>query len=242
MKVPKNSSSGSVTGPADNQSTLFLFVIGILASLFALIGAFGPNGFLPFGMIVAGVVLTLKLKFKQKTYPVTGFNMKTLTFIAGGIVLILAINFSLNYAFRVAFLQPPLTASAIAFSARFADIPIYIYNSLFAISEEYLFRGVLLYFFLSYGSKVVGGVFLQLSAVAASSLTWVIFHFFVYSSDPLVLAFVFFSGVIFGFLTLMSGNILAASAIHIINNLVAAGLTVFAVTLPQILQLIGVVL
>jgi membrane protease YdiL (CAAX protease family) len=243
MKLPKTSSGNQTAthGPDDNQGTIFLFIIGILSCVFALVGAFGANGFLPFAMITAGVMITWKLKFKTKTIPATGFNTKTLTLIAGGVILILVINFSLNVVFRVAFLQPPLTAQAISFSAKFADTPIYLYNTLFAISEEYLFRGVILYFILSYGAKIVQGFFLELVAVAGSSLAWVIFHAWVYGSDPVILAFVFFSGIVFGFLTVYSNNILAASAIHIVNNLVAAGLTVIAVTLPQILQLIGVV-
>lgn len=226
---------GSAAGPVDNQGTIFLFVIGILASLFALVGSFGANGFLPFGMIVAGVMIQWKLKFKANVVPATGFSIKTLTFIVGGIILVLAINFSLNYSFSVAFLQPPLTASAISYSAKFADIPIYIYNSLFAISEEYLFRGTILYFIYSYGSKLYSGMLLELSAISGSSLAWVVFHFFVYGSSPLVLAFVFFSGIVFGFITVYSRNILAASAIHIINNLVAAGLTVYSVSSVAVL-------
>jgi len=223
----------STSSPADNQATIFLFIIGLLASLFALVGAFGANGFLPFGMITAGVMIQWKLKYKSKISPATGFNTKTLTFIAGGIILILTINFMLNTVFRVAFLQPPLTASAITYSAKFADIPIYIYNSLFAISEEYLFRGVILYMILSY--LPLNGIALEGASVAGSSLAWVIFHFFVYGSSPLILAFVFFSGIVFGVITVYSNNILAASTIHIVNNLVAAGLTVIVVTLPQIL-------
>ncbi len=233
MKLPKTPSSGNKSansGPADNQGTIFLFIIGILASLFALVGSFGANGFLPFGMIVAGVMIQWKLKVKTKIVPATGFNMKVLTFIAGGIILILTINFMLNAVFRVAFLQPPLSASAITYSAKFADVPIYIYNSLFAISEEYLFRGVLLYFIYSYARNITSGIFLEMISVSGSSLAWVIFHFFVYGSSPLVLAFVFFSGIVFGFITVYSNNILAASAIHITNNLVAAGLTVIKVT------------
>jgi membrane protease YdiL (CAAX protease family) len=147
-----------------------------------------------------------------------------MTFIAGGIILVLTINFMLNTVLSVVFLQPPLSAQAITSASKYADVPIFIYNSLFAISEEYLFRGVVLYMVYSY--VPLHGVALEITSVTASSLAWVVFHLFVYGSQPLVLAFVFFTGIVFGVITVYSNNILAASAIHVTNNLIASGLTV----------------
>ena len=209
-------------GPVDNQSTIFLFIIGLLLSVFVLVGNFGAIGFLPFGMIVAGVVIQWKLKVQPKINPTSGFNVKTLTFIAGGLILVLTINYILGTALNVAFLQPPLSSQAVTSSAQYANIPVYVYTLLFAISEEYLFRAVILYWILTYIPN-------QFIAVGGSSLLWMTFHLFVYGSSPLVLAFVFFTGLIFGFITLYSNNILASSTIHGVNNLIATGLTVIKV-------------
>jgi membrane protease YdiL (CAAX protease family) len=225
MKFPKISnskSSGGPQAPVDNQFTIFLFIIGLLMSVFVLVGNFGAIGFLPFGMIVAGVAIQWKLKVKSQSVSVTGFNTKTLTFIAGGLILVLTINYLLGTVLSVAFLQPPISAAAFASSAQYANFPVYVYTLLFAIAEEYLFRAVIMYWILNYMRN-------QFIAIIGSSLLWVIFHLFVYGSAPLVLAFVFFTGLIFGFTTLYSRSILVASTVHGINNVLAAGLTIIGV-------------
>ncbi len=219
-KLPKGSSS-----PMDNQFTLFLFVVGVLSSIFVMVGNFGVYGVVPYALIVGGYVIQSKLKFRSEATSVTGFSSKSLTFIAGGLILILAINYMLSTFLSVAFLQPPLSATSLASSAPYGNMPVYVYSLLFAISEEYMFRAVILYWL--FNSKVVpNGFARQLFAVAGSSLAWMIFHLFVYGTQPLVLAFVFFAGVVFGFVTLYSRNILVASSVHGINNLIAAGLTI----------------
>lgn len=221
-KMPRSNAPKQKQSLADNESTLFLFVIGLLLSVFVLVGNFGAIGFLPFGMIVAGVVIQWKLNVKPKIYPSSGFSVKTLTYIAGGLILVLTINYVLGSTLSVAFLQPPISQAALVSSAQYANLPVYVYTLLFAISEEYLFRAVILYWILQYIPN-------QLVAVAGSSLLWMSFHLFVYGSQPLVLAFVFFTGLIFGFITLASNNILASTSIHGLNNLVATGLTVVKV-------------
>jgi membrane protease YdiL (CAAX protease family) len=222
LKIPR-STKAAPSGPDDNQTTIFLFIIGLLMSLFVMVGNFGAIGFLPFGMILAGVAIQWKMKVKTQINAANGFSMKTLTFIAGGLILVLTINYILGTALNVAFLQPPISSQSIAVSAQYANLPVYIYTLLFAIAEEYLFRAVILYWILNVFPN-------QFVAVGGSSVLWMVFHLFVYGAAPLVLAFVFFTGLVFGFITLYSRSILASSAIHGVNNLIAAGLTVIKVT------------
>jgi membrane protease YdiL (CAAX protease family) len=236
LRVPKprgTSAGGVPSGPAENASTFFLLAAGLLLSIFAAVGDFGAMGILPFIMIVAGYLIKLASQqfLKKRAPPVTlasGFSVKVLVLIFGGSVMVLSINFVLGYVLDVAFLQPPLSATALASSARYGYAPVYIYTSLFAIAETYLFQGVILY--VAYNWLPFNGIFLELFAIALSSGAWMIFHLFVFQTDLLALGFVFFAGMILGFITLYSGNILAASVIHILNNLVAAGLTVFTVS------------
>jgi membrane protease YdiL (CAAX protease family) len=209
--------------PQDNLSTLMFFIIGLLLSVFILVGNFGAIGFLPFAMLVIGVIITYKFNIKYTTVRKSGFTTKTLILITGGLVLVLAINFIFSVALNVAFLQPPISQAALLASAQYANLPIYIYTLLFAISETYLFQGVILYWILMY----VPNPFV---AIGGSSLLWMTFHLFVYGETPLVLAFIFFTGLILGFITVETRNVLAATTIHGVNNLVAAGLTVAKVT------------
>ncbi len=216
--VPKGSSSG----PIDNQFTLFLFLFGILASLFALVGNFGALSFLPFGMMIGGYVIKRTFQIKSRDIPTIGFTVNNLTYIAGSLILVLTINFLLGYL-HFSFLQPPIPAAAIAASAQYAYVPVYVFTSLFAIAEEYLFRSVLMY--LIFGRLNNN----QFMAIGGSSFLWVIFHIFVYGTQPFVLGFVLFTGLIFGFVTLYNQNTLIASTVHIINNLMAASLAIMSV-------------
>lgn len=235
MKLPKtlSGSKGIGIGPTENLSTFFLLMFGLMSSVFALVGEFGAQGFIPFALFVIGFIIDFSARkfFRSKpppAIPVTGFSVKTLSLIAGGTILVLTINYLLNTAFHLSFLLPPLNAEALAFSAQYGNFPIYLYTTLFAISEEYFFRAVILY--VAYNFQRRNGIFAELFAVGASSFGWMIFHLWVYGAAPLVLAFVFFTGLVFGVITLRSRDILAATGIHIINNLVAAGLMILMVT------------
>lgn len=226
-------SKGIGIGPTENLSTFFLLMVGLMSSVFALVGEFGAQGFIPFALFVIGFIINESAKrfFKAKAPPallVSGLSIKTLSLIAGGTILVLTINYALNAVYNLSFLTPPLSTDAIAFSAQYNYFPIYLYTTLFAISEEYFFRAVLLY--VAYNFQRRATIFAELFAVGASSFGWVIYHLWVYGSAPLVLAFVFFTGIVFGVITLRSRNILAATGIHIINNLVAAGLAILVIT------------
>lgn len=214
-----------------NQGTLFFYLIAFILSLFALVGDFGLAGFLPFAMIVLGDLVSRTFKLKTITLNVFGFSTNLMVAIMGGLLIVLSINFVFSSMMSVSFLMPPVSSAALTASAAYANIPIYIYTSLFAIAETYLFQGVLLYLALQYTKN-------PFFSVIASSGMWTGFHLFVYNSSPFVLMFIFFTGLVLGVITLASRNILAATMIHTVNNLVAAGLTIARVTASIVLGVV----
>ena len=222
-KVPKPQkaavSSVGKGGLIDNEGTLFFFVNGLMLSIFFMIFNFGAESFLPFGMIVAGAIIQWKFNVTSRVVKKSGFNVRTLTFIAGGLILVLTINFLFSSVLDVAFMAPPISPAALAMSAQFSNFPVYMYTFMFAIAEEYLFRAVLLFLILSW----VGNEF---AAIGGAAFAWMIYHLLVYGAQPLVLGFVFFTGLVLGYITVQTRNILASTCIHGVNNLVATGLMV----------------
>lgn len=83
-----------------------------------------------------------------------------------------------------------------------------------SMAEEFLFRG----YFLSYLRKYE---FNQISAIVFQSLMFTVLHIPRYSGDWTAIFIIFLSGVVAGYLTWKSNNLVPAFVLHIVVNLIA---------------------
>ncbi len=131
--------------------------------------------------------------------------------VAGGVVGVVIILISATAA-KVAFVLP--TGIAL-----WSLLVVLVMVPCQAAGEEYVFRGVLLQLFGSWSRRAA-------LPVVVTTLLFIGLH----SYDVWGLVAVFFSGLAMALITLRTGGLEAAIAIHVLNNIVWMGLGLFGAT------------
>ena len=152
--------------------------------------------------------------------------------LTSAVLLIAGVTFSLT--FRTAEIRPGLKPEHLIYSLLglgamlLANIAVFRLGELavapfditwflilVAVSEEVMVRGFLLPWFVQRFRSVWLGI-------AASSLVWTIYHFYVSGGDETYLVSVFVAGLVLGYITYRSGSLTPALIAHVANNLLAA--------------------
>lgn len=100
-----------------------------------------------------------------------------------------------------------------------AIMSLFVTVILAPVTEEFIFRGIVLNAFKKYGTWF---------AIIASSILWAAVHGNLEQSIP-----VFFIGIFLGILALKSGSVLPTMVIHIINNALSCALGLLSTAFPS---------
>lgn len=100
-----------------------------------------------------------------------------------------------------------------AVPAQLVGWSVVLYGALMAVAEERFFRKFLTNFFVSKLSPSIG--------LITSALIFTIFHFAIYGTQVTALVYVFFGGLILGWVAYRSQRLSPSQLGHIISNLVA---------------------
>lgn len=176
------------------------FVISNLISSMASILAFIPAGF--FCCAVSKEKITSLISFTREKKESLGYIL-----IASFAFFMLS-NYMTNlFLGNMDLIGIPVNQSSSGFEKSWVNLIVYVISVAVipAMTEEFLFRGVLLGILKKYGESF---------AVVTSALLFGLMH-----QNFVQLPFAFVGGLVFGYITIYTGSIVPAMAVHFANNL-----------------------
>lgn len=176
------------------------FVISNLISAMASILAFIPAGF--FCCAISKEKITSLISFTREKKESLGYIL-----IASFAFFMLS-NYMTNlFLGNMDLIGIPVNQSSSGFEKSWINLVVYILSVAVipAMTEEFIFRGVLLGILKKYGESF---------AVVTSALLFGLMH-----QNFVQLPFAFVGGLVFGYITIYTGSIVPAMAVHFANNL-----------------------
>lgn len=176
------------------------FVISNLISAMASILAFIPAGF--FCCAISKEKITSLISFTREKKESLGYIL-----IASFAFFMLS-NYMTNlFLGNMDLIGIPVNQSSSGFEKSWINLAVYILSVAVipAMTEEFIFRGVLLGILKKYGESF---------AVVTSALLFGLMH-----QNFVQLPFAFVGGLVFGYITIYTGSIVPAMAVHFANNL-----------------------
>lgn len=186
------------------------FVLSSLISCMASILAFIPAGF--FCCAVSKENITSLISFSKSQKPYTGY------IAAASFAFFMLSNYMTNlFLGNMELIGIPVNQSSSGFEKSWVNLIVYIISVAVvpAMTEEFLFRGVLLGILKKYGESF---------AVTATAILFGLMH-----HNFVQLPFAFVGGLVFGYITIYTGSLIPAVAVHFANNLFSCIFT----ALPQ---------
>lgn len=195
------------SGIKNSQHT---FALSNLISAMASIISFIPAGF--FCCAVSKEKITSLISFSRTKKDFLGW------ILAASFAFFMLSNYMTNlFLGNMELIGMPVNQSSSGFEKSWVNLAVYVLSVAVipAMTEEFLFRGVLLGILKKYGESF--------SVVATSLLFGLMHHNFVQ------IPFAFVGGLVFGYITIYTGSIVPAMAVHFANNLFSCIFT----ALPQ---------
>lgn len=176
------------------------FVISNLISAMASILAFIPAGF--FCCAVSKEKITSLISFTREKKESLGY------ILTASFAFFMLSNYMTNlFLGNMDLIGIPVKQSSSGFEKSWINLAVYILSVAVipAMTEEFLFRGVLLGILKKYGESF---------AVVTSAILFGLMH-----QNFVQLPFAFVGGLVFGYITIYTGSIVPAMTVHFANNL-----------------------